>query len=350
MLTFQQVEATPRWWAFQAKFSDRLIQQTEEWIRFIAESQDATPVLAEIRDGSSQVGCFCGLIITRFGIRILGSPFPGWTTTHMGFNLAPHVPRWMALQALKRFAFHDLNCLYFEIADRLTTKEDGERCGLTGHFFHSYEIDLKKSEEQIFAEMKAPCRTCIRKAQKHGVVIEQSSGDDLFADEYYEQLKDVFTRKGLVPNYSRELVQLFVHHLYPTGRLLLLRARDPDGKCIATSLYTGMNGLASFWGNASLRSSQHLRPNQAIHWYAIRYWRAHGMKTFDWGGEGTYKEKYGGHKVLVHRFCNSRVPMLPALREQARRLFMYKQRVKGWLAVRAGSPSKRGSPRQFEFD
>ena len=68
MLTFQQVEATPRWWAFQAKFSDRLIQQTEEWIRFIAESQDATPVLAEIRDGSSQVGCFCGLIITRFGI------------------------------------------------------------------------------------------------------------------------------------------------------------------------------------------------------------------------------------------------------------------------------------------
>jgi hypothetical protein len=55
------------------------------------------------------------------------------------------------------------------------------------------------------------------------------------------------------------------------------------------------------------------------------------METFDWGGEGTYKEKYGGHKVLVHRFCNSPIPILPTLREQARRLFMCKQRVKGWL-------------------
>src|SRR6476646_5463978 len=111
-----------------------------------------------------------------------------------------------------------------------------------------------------------------------------------------------------------------------------------------------MNGLAQFWRNASLRSSHHLRPNQAIHWYAIRYWRAHGMETFDWGGEGTYKEKYGGQKVLVHRFCNSRLPMLPTLREQARRLFMYKQRVKGWLVGSPDKPSQEKKPtRPFEL-
>jgi hypothetical protein len=340
MLTFHQVEATPRWWARQARFSDRLIYQTEEWIRFVEEARDATPVFAEIRDGSSQVGCFSGLIISRFGIRILGSPFPGWTTMYMGFNLEPNVPRWMALQALKRFAFHDLNCLHFEITDRLFAKEDGERCGLTKHFFYSYEIDLKKSEEQIFAEMKAPCRTCIRKAQKSGVVIEESYGDDSFVDEYYEQLRDVFAKQGLVPTYSRDLVRQFIHHLYPTGRLLLLRARDPDGKCIATGLYPGMNSLAQFWGNASFRSGQHLRANQAMHWYAIRYWRAHGTESFDWGGEGAYKEKYGCHKVLVHRFCKSRIPILLTLRDQARKFFYCKQRVKGWLALRTSSLNK----------
>jgi len=336
MLTFHQVEATPHWWARLEKFPDRLIYHTEEWIRFVEETQHATPVFADIRDGPCQVGCFCGLIISRFGVRILGSPFPGWTTMYMGFNLEPYVPRWMALQALKHFAFHDLGCLHFEVTDYLFMNEDGERCGLQKRFFHSYETDLRKSEEQIFSEMKSTCRTCIRKAHKNGVVIEESCGEDRFAEDYYEQLKDVFAKQGLVPIYSRDLVQGLIKHLYPTGRLLLLRARDPDGKCIATGLYPGMNKMAQFWGNASFRSSQHLRPNQAMNWYAIRYWRDHGAECFNWGGEGAYKEKYGCGKVTVRRFCGSRIPLLPVLRDTAYTLFRQKQRAKAWLTLQTG--------------
>lgn len=331
MLTLHQVEPTPCWWARLAKFPDRLIYQTEEWIRFVEETQHATPVFAEIRDGPCEVGCFCGLIISPFGIRILGSPFPGWTTMYMGFNLEPVVPRWMALEALKSFAFYDLGCRYFEVADHLFTNEDGERCGLRKQFCSSYETDLKKSEEQLFAEMKPACRTCIRKAHKSGVVIEESRGDDLFADDYYQQLRDVFAKQGLLPVYSRDLVQALVKHLYPTGRLLLLRARDQDGNCIATGVYPGMNKMAQFWGNASFRSSQHLRPNQALNWYAIRYWRDRGAECFDWGGEGEYKEKYGCDKVTVHRFCGSQIPFLPILRDTAYKLFHQKQRVRAWL-------------------
>jgi Acetyltransferase (GNAT) domain len=334
MLRFQQVQATPDWWEQLARFPDRLVYHTAEWIRFVEESQHATPVFADIFDGSCRVGCFCGLIISRLGIKILGSPFPGWTTMYMGFNLEPDVPRWMALDALKRFAFHDVGCLHFEVTDRPSMREDGEQSGLATHFFHSYETDLKKTEKQLFAELKPACRTCIRKAEKSGVVIEEAAGDDLFADEYYEQLKDVFAKQNLVPTYSRNVVRLLIRHLYPTGHLLLLRARDPEGKCIATGLYPGMNSLAVFWGNASFRSGQHLRPNQAMNWYAMRYWRAHGADFFDWGGEGSYKEKYGCRKVVVHRFCKSRIPILPVLRDQAQAFFQYKQRFQGWLAVR----------------
>ncbi|HWH60048.1 MAG TPA: GNAT family N-acetyltransferase [Terriglobales bacterium] len=337
MLKLHQVNANPEWWRRLERFPDRLVYHTQEWIHFIAATQQATPVFAEVRDGSSCVGCFSGLMISRCGVRILGSPFQGWTTMYMGFNLEPEVPRWMALQALQHFAFQDLGCLHFEVTDRLSSVEDGERSGLKEHFFNSYTTDLRKSEEQIFAEMEPTCRTCIRKAQRNGVVIEESCGDDLFVDEYYEQLKDVFAKKGLVPTYSRNLVRLFIRHLYPTGNLLLLRARDPDGKCIATGLFPGMNKLAQFWGNASVRSGQHLRPNQAMHWYAIRYWRAHGAECFDWGGGGTYKEKYGSQKILVHRFCKSRTFILPVLRDQAYTLFKCKQRIRGWLAARSGS-------------
>ena len=339
MLTLQQVEASPAWWERLSRFPDRLIYHTPEWIRFVEEAQNATPVFADVIDGSCRVGCFCGLIISRLGIRILGSPFSGWTTMYMGFCLEPDVPRSMALDGLKRFAFRDLGCHHFEVTNRPSGLEDGEQSGLSKNFSYSYETQLRKSEEQLFDEMKPPCRTCVRKAQKSGVVIEEAAGDDLFADEYYEQLKDVFAKQNLVPTYSRNLVRLFLRHLYPTGHLLLLRARDPEGKCIATGLYPGMNSLAQLWGNASFRSGQHLRPNQAMNWYAIRYWKAHGAECFDWGGEGSYKEKYGCRKVVIHRFCKSRIPILPVLRDQARTFFHYKQRFQGWLAVQTHKSS-----------
>ena len=172
MLTFQQVEADSNWWERQEQLPDYLIYHTKEWISFVQEAQNATPIFAEVRDGSSLVGHFVGLVISRFGVRILGSPFPGWATMYMGFNLEPEVPRWMALQGLERFAFRDLGCLHVEITDRLFTDEDGKRNGFTGRFFSSYETDLANSEEQLFDRMAPSCRRCVRKASKNGVVIE----------------------------------------------------------------------------------------------------------------------------------------------------------------------------------
>ena len=140
--------------------------------------------------------------------------------------------------------------------------------------------------------MESACRRCIRKAEKSGVTVEEA-GDLAFADEYYEQLKDVFAKQGKLPTYPVERVRVLMKHMLPTGRLLALRARDPEGRCIATGLYPGMNDMAFFWGNASWRSGQQWRPNDTLHWYALRYWKARGATRFDWGGGGTYKRGYG---------------------------------------------------------
>jgi hypothetical protein len=74
----------------------------------------------------------------------------------------------------------------------------------------------------------------------------------------------------LVRTHDRERVKMLIHHLAPTGRLLLLRVRDPEGSCIAIcDLYIGMKKRVEYWGSASLRSGQRLKPNEAIRWYAI---------------------------------------------------------------------------------
>jgi hypothetical protein len=110
-----------------------------------------------------------------------------------------------------------------------------------------------------------------------------------------------------------------------------LRARDPQGKCIATGIFPGFNQIAEFWGNASVRSDQILRPNEAIHWHAMRYWKRRGVEIYDWGGEGEYKEKYGCVLHRVPRFSKSRYKLVSRLRNEAKKMFERKQRFLGWL-------------------
>ncbi len=331
-------------WAKLDRFPDRTVFQTREWLQFVHETQRAKVILCELVDGGDVAGYFSGLVFSRFGIRMLGSSFPGWTTPYMGFNLVPGASRKDALAAIEKAAWSDLKCLHMEVSDPYFSFDDGKDLGFTGEAFASYRTDLTQPEDKLFGNMDSACRRCIRKAEKSGVTIEEAH-DAGFADEYYEQLQDVFAKQGLVPTYPVERVRALVKNLEPTGRVLLLRARDLEGKCIATGIFPGFNKIAEFWGNASLRSSQNLRPNEAIHWYAMRYWKARGVEVYDWGGEGKYKEKYGCVAHRVPWFTKSRFAVISSLRGEARKMFERKQRFQGWLQGR-----RKGPPEAEEQD
>jgi len=316
-------------WKLLDSFADRTVFQTREWVRFVAETQNATPVLAQLSDGGKVAGYFTGLTFTRMGIKVLGSSFPGWTTPYMGFNLVPGASRAEALAALEKSVWNDLKCLHMEVSDPNFTVEDGQALGFQASSYASYRTDLTKSEDELFQGMESACRRCVRKAEKSGVIIEEAH-DLAFADEYYEQLKDVFAKQGLVPTYGVERVRSLVRHMEPSRNVLLLRARDPEGKCIATGIFPGFNKIVEFWGNASFRSSQNFRPNEFMQWYLWRYWKNRGAQIYDWGGEGTYKEKYGCVPHRVPWFIKSRYPLVGKLRDGAKKIYRGKQRLMGW--------------------
>ena len=216
------------------------------------------------------------------------------------------------------------------MSDPYFAPDHGQSLGFACEFYTSYRTDLTQSEEQLFQGMDSACRRAIRKAEKSGVKIEEAT-DLAFADDYYQQLKDVFAKQGLVPTYKVERVRSLVKNMTATGRVLLVRARDSEGKSIATGIFPGYNKIAEFWGNASYRSSQILRPNEAIHWYVMRYWKKRGVEVYDWGGEGTYKEKYGCKPHRVPWFTKSRYQIVSTLRNEARNMYARKQRFLGWL-------------------
>ena len=306
-------------WVAMAAASDSVVFQSREWLEFLAQTQGAEPVVASVMRGDEQVGWFTGAIVRRFGVRILGSPFAGWTTTWMGFNLDDGVDRWDACAALAPFAFGDLRCLHLELRDRQLVTPAPPSLGWAQSEPDTYLVDLAVPEDEVFGRMSSACRRAVRKAEKSGVVVELASGED-FAHEYYDQLRDVFAKQSLEPTYGVDRVVQLIRHLEPAGSVLLLRARSADGDSIATGIFPGGNGSAYFWGGASWRQHQGLRPNEAIFWHAMKCWKARGATVLEMGGGGDYKLRYGPREVTIPSFRRSRLPGMLALRDAAERV------------------------------
>src|SRR5690606_26434425 len=95
-------------WPALDAFGDRLFAQRRQWLEFVAAFTGGEVVVAQLHRRGEVLGYFSGIRFRRCGIPILGSPFRGWTTPYMGFNLAPGVSRIEALVAVERFAFRQL--------------------------------------------------------------------------------------------------------------------------------------------------------------------------------------------------------------------------------------------------
>jgi CelD/BcsL family acetyltransferase involved in cellulose biosynthesis len=325
-MRFERMNLADVDWQQLDSLPDRTLCQTRPWINFIASTQQSEPVIARLQEGKDVLGYFTGGIVKKLGLRILGSPFPGWTTSYMGFNLYPDVSRAAALRSLVEFAFGELRCIHLELMDRNLTEADTRAIRCVIDRYSGYEVDLTPSEDCILATFENDPRRRIRRAAEQGVTVEEAL-DMTFADDYYAQLEEVFSKRKLKPTYDKARVRALIEHLLPTGMLLLLRARDAAGRCIATGIFPASNDTAYYWGGASWRADLRLSPNDSIQWYAMRYWKARGMTRYDMGGAGEYKAKYGGNAIAPLWIRMSKYEFLTKQRDRLKQLYWQTRRI-----------------------
>ena len=108
MMTFERLDIDAVDWEQLDVLLDRTVYQTRPWLDFIARAQNAEPVVAVLREGNDVLAYFTGLMVKKCGLRILGSPFPGWTSDYIGFNLTSDgkrsqgVKRWTIFSRARR--------------------------------------------------------------------------------------------------------------------------------------------------------------------------------------------------------------------------------------------------------
>lgn len=275
---------------------------TRAWLRYLSAESGVTPVVARVVVDDRPRGWFTGAIARRFGLRLLGSPLPGWGTSYMGFDWddpADEVLAPVAAAAVRRWATAQLRCVHVELMVRSDPTVFPTPPGTTAGVFHSYQCDLVDDDAMLSA-MSTNGRRNLRRAERRGLQVEPVAGDgtDDFVETCHRQLTLAFARRGSRPSYGVERIRRLVRVVHPSGSLLLLRAVDASGRTAATSISAGMvGGTAVFLMGAGEPSLLGDRPNDAVMWAAMRWWRDRGATRFDFGGGGTYKEKFGGRAV-----------------------------------------------------
>jgi hypothetical protein len=311
MISFERINVSDLTQENMNVFGNMNIFHTLPWVAFVEETMKAEPVALAIKSNNQLVGYFFGLIVHKFGIRILGSPFRGWDTYYMGFNLTPGISLCEILGVFPAFVFRTLHCHYIEIIDPLLTQNE-----LNCLPFFKVDrlpwlaLDLSPTEDELFANMKGSARTAIRKSIASGIVIETAS-DPGFADEYYAQYCELLKYKSYTPTYDVERVRQMIQAMLPTGHLLLLRARNSDGVCIATAIFLFLNRTAVYWGGASWHEYRALRPNELLFWHAMQYLKAHGITDLYLGETSEqFKKKFGSYYAPIFRIRKAKNKIL----------------------------------------
>jgi hypothetical protein len=332
-----------------ARYPRAEVFHSSAWLAYLSATQDAELVLAAVLParGGPPAGHFVGALVRRYGMRMLGSPMPGWATQHLGFLLdpdVPHPPTPLDLaRALTDLAFGPLRCVHLELSQRGLTGADLAGSGFTAVPGATYLVDLDAPEDAILSRMHPRTRTYVRRAARTGLTVEDAgavTGGEEFAAIYHAQLSEVFARQGLAPTYGLDRVRQLVRALGPSGQLLLSLVRGPDGAPLASGISVGRGQLAVNWGTASTPAGASLHPNDLLWWHLLSTWRARGATCLDMGGRGDYKAKYGGVPLETERFHASRPAVLGHGRVLVERLVALRQARAGRRAVaRVGAVS-----------
>lgn len=306
---------------------NKIVNTTKPWIDFIIEDSHAEPIIVRITSNDKFVGYFSCLKIKKVGINIIGSPFSGWSTTYMGFDLIDNSFKVKILPALVEYLQKTQKCAYLQIIERDITMDEAnslyKQYGYQVKPVETLDIGISFTDEELYKHMKTDCRNFIKQFERRGATLEIAESNDTFAEEYYEQLLDVFAKQNLVPTYTVDKVKCLLKHLGKSNNVLCLRVKDREGKSIATSIFPGFNKKCFFWGGASLRSYQQYRPNEYMIYTAMKYWRDRGCTDFDMVGNRAYKKKFGSWEVTYPCIVVSKYKILYTFKEWAAKLYYF---------------------------
>ena len=324
MLKFRVLKEEQILWSEIESCYDSTIYKTKKWADFLYKSQNVKPYIVEILQDEKRIGYFYGQKIKRFGISMIVSPFEGWTTAFQGLSMLNVITVKERIEIYRKMVFwlfKSKECLFFQVRDWQFKENDVEGVFNYENVF-GYKLDMTQDFDTVIYKnfKEKSCKYSIKKAIKSGIIIRQTSDVVQFAENYYNQLIEVFAKQGLKPTYEKNRIIYLAESLSLGKDLLLYEAYLEDNKtCVATRLFVRTETLAVYYGAASYQKYQKLCPNELLMYTAIKEIHSLGTKEMEFGGGRKYKEKYGPIPFYSPRIIIAKYTILIRLKDFAKR-------------------------------
>lgn len=156
----------------------------------------------------------------------------------------------------------------------------------------TYEVNLERSEEQLFASFNYKCRNVIRNAIKNGVIVEKSEN----VHDIYENIKSTMMRQKSIhyPSYD------YLNHLnnLENGSILFVVKKDNVIQGSLVLLYDDYKGYAMYAGSIQRPQTGSL---DLLHFEAMKFLQTKNIKKYDFVGTRLNIQK-GSKQEGIDRF------------------------------------------------
>lgn len=334
-------QATPEevsvWDDIVSRFDNYRIFHKRSWIKYIEAFSGAQPLYLLFDKGGEIIACLPGFLVKVAWLRIFASPLEGWQTGSMGPVFDPtRISTREIFNALIPFLERHYSIHHMELACAHLDHEVMEDFGYRGERLFTYRIRLfPGEEEQAMRNIKSKTRNQLRKAIKLGLIAKIES-EESFVDEFYDQVREVFARRGNIVPFSRKRALQLFQYMKDAGNLLAISIRMPDdGARIATGMFLIEGPELYLWNWTHRTRYRWYCPTELLTWMAMQKGMEAGCTTFDMAGSGDAKAKFGAvPDETVYRWIRSRYQWLASLRTMARKVFKWQQSFRGRIVRR----------------
>jgi lipid II:glycine glycyltransferase (peptidoglycan interpeptide bridge formation enzyme) len=223
---------------------------------------------------------------------------------------------------------HNIFYVHFSHWSREVAKEFFSQFNIVKKYA-TFIVDLDKSENELFGNLKSGQKNMIRKGQKKNVKVLHYSGNDLVdkINDFAELMK-MTQNKAVLQNKNTSMLVKSSNYirniLANEASFLSLAFKDKTLVAGALVLYSGQT-LYYYLGASDLKLNRETAAADLLHWEIIKYGKTLGARYYDLGGvpvnptkdhpaygvykfkakfAGTYSEYYGGiyAKNIIYKF------------------------------------------------
>jgi hypothetical protein len=330
----------PAWDEIVRRFSNHRMVHTMAWVRSLEASGFGRSRFLVFEKGEAIVGCLPGLLAEVGPFRLFGSPPPASQTTSMGPAFDAHrVTTAELMEVLLPYLEHRLGVDHMEIVSPTLDPAAMLGLGFRGEPWLTYRVPLFPGDEaRTMRVLKDSARRNISRGIKQGLEIRFESSKS-FVDEHYDQIREVYARRGEAVNFRGERVLECFSRCRDAGSLLAISVYLPSRVNIATGMFTMENSELLLWTWARRTKYRWHRPIELMTWSAMQRALRAGCETFDLTGVDDFKAKFGTElDCRKYRWMRSRYRWLAEMRDLAAKGLHWRQALWG-RAARWGSPT-----------